>query len=134
MEDLLSKEHYSYKIYALKMESSAYPPSPLLQTTPFYKQSPIFTGKSLSSLLGFFKNSNLPINKGGEGWGGVHILIIFQVHQIFIEQFLSYVKVYIFWKGVLLTYLVWFLFYLKIDKLQKIGKTLKFKNKMLMFY
>ena len=42
MKNLLSKEHYSYKIQALLMKSSAYPLSadkPLYGLPHFYKQS-----------------------------------------------------------------------------------------------
>ena len=40
MEDLLSKEHYSYKMYALKMESSAYPPPSFYRQPPFMNSPP----------------------------------------------------------------------------------------------
>ena len=54
MKDLLSKEHYYYKIYTLLMKSSVY--------RFFYRQPrlyelrpPIFTKKSWSFFLWFFK-------------------------------------------------------------------------------
>ena len=48
MEDLLSKEHYCYKIHALLMKSSAYPTSidnpPIWTTPPFLQENldPLF--------------------------------------------------------------------------------------------
>ena len=64
MKDLLSKEHYCYKIHTFLIKNSAYP--------PFYRQpsyieypTPIFQGNLDSLLLWFLKNLNSPINKVG---------------------------------------------------------------------
>ena len=48
MKDLLSKEHYPYKIHILSMKSSAYPPSiadnsPIWTTRLFYKKTGVQT-------------------------------------------------------------------------------------------
>ena len=45
MEDLLSKEHYCYKIHTLLMESSAYP-LPSIDDPAILTTLPIFTTKS----------------------------------------------------------------------------------------
>ena len=47
MEELLSKEHYCYKIDILLMKSNAYTPS---IDNPLYGLPPIFTWKYLSSV------------------------------------------------------------------------------------
>ena len=60
MKDLLSKEHYSYKIHTLLMKSSAYPPlTPLYGLPP---PSPISTGKFWSP---FYHFSKIPNHPGG---------------------------------------------------------------------
>ena len=68
MEDLLSKEHYCYKIHTLLMKSSAY-------TRPFYRHAPAistnpphFYKKTLILPSMIFQKSQPSINKG------VHIM------------------------------------------------------------
>ena len=68
MKDLMSKEHYCYKIHTLLMKSSAYP--------PYYRQLsyienpahplPIFTMKFWSPSSMIFQKSQPPINKAVE--------------------------------------------------------------------
>ena len=57
MKDLLSKEHYCYKIHTL-MKGSAYPPFPPV-LAPLYGLPPPFLQENLDP------PSNTPINKGG---------------------------------------------------------------------
>ena len=57
MSDMLSKEHYCYKIYkSIINKKQCLPPSPPLQQ--------IFTRKSWSSLSMTFQKSQPPINEG----------------------------------------------------------------------
>ena len=72
MSDLLSKDHYSYKIQTLLMKSSAYPPfyrQPSIWTTPTPHPAPStlphFYDKISIPLLWFFKNLNPHIKKWG---------------------------------------------------------------------
>ena len=64
MEDLLSKEHYCYKIHTLLMESGAYP-LPSIDTPPYMDYPPHFHSKILINPPMIFQKSKPPINKGG---------------------------------------------------------------------
>ena len=63
MKDLLSKDHYCYKIYTLLIKAIAY--SPRLWSKPLYGVPPIFTGKIFIPPIILLKFSNSPINNGG---------------------------------------------------------------------
>ena len=76
MKDLLSEEHYCYKIHTLLMESNDNPLSidkSLIWTTPIFTRKSWLTPHPLS-LLWFFKIPNLLISRGeggrGDGGGG----------------------------------------------------------------
>ena len=62
MKDLMSKDHYCYKIHTLLMNSSASPPS--IDNPSYMDSPPVLTRKSLPL---FYDFSKVPpsINKGG---------------------------------------------------------------------
>ena len=59
MKDLLSKEHYCYKIHTLPMKSSAY--LPFLQTNPHFHKKIL--------ILPCYDFSNIPSHPINKGWG-----------------------------------------------------------------
>ena len=91
MKDLLSKDHYSYKIHTLLIKAIAY--SPRLKSNPQYGVPPIFTEKIFSppSII-LLKFSNSPINKGGSHCdckytAGVLVFFVFLMFQSLNWQF-----------------------------------------------
>ena len=88
MRDLLSKEHYWYKIHTLLMKSSAYP---LLQSTALYglparppgppfPRAPSFLQENLDPPSINFKNPNSFINKEG-----IHTMLLIITSVTFLQ-------------------------------------------------
>ena len=63
MKDLLSKEHYCYKIHALRMKSNAYL---LFYRQPPYMGYPPFLKENLHPPSMIFQKSQPPVNEGGD--------------------------------------------------------------------
>ena len=82
MKDLVSKEHYSYKIHTLLMESSAYPSS--IDNSPCMDYPPLLQENLGTPLPWFLKNPSLPKNKGG-----VHTMALRSLDYVIFCSFLK---------------------------------------------
>ena len=88
MKDLLSKEHYCYKIHTLLMKSSAYPPPiPPSMGTPSIWTTPSIFKYLDPPLLWFFRNFNPTLYK----FTLVDFELIFKlINTLFLQYFLFY--------------------------------------------